>query len=707
MNFVQPLLLFGLLAAAIPVVIHLINRRKAVVRPFPAMEFLLRSQKQLARGLKLKQWILLGLRVAMFLLLPLALALPYAQCDPEVGTVDGRLPSNVVIVIDDSASMERGADGFRPVLDAVESQIDSLRSWDEVAIVLASDQPAIAVGEFTTDHSAAMRRVRERRLSAGGTDWDRAFASARSLHTAGTLPQRRTIFISDRLAPAGFAVEPAWADGLGALTFVDPWDASTANIAVSALAIERPASGDLTQWTVQATLRASGGVGSTRATIRVDGDAVGVSEVELPDGVDVPVTFLHPLPPDGIHVVSVDVDDPRGIVGDNSQATLFGNDRGQRVLVVNGDARAVQYNDEAFFLSSALDAWMPSVSGAGQTVITADSFAAGSLEGMDAVIVANVASLNPAAVSALRRFVDNGGGVLFTVGSNVNADRWNQAFGDLLPKPVRAVTQLCEPEDPDAAIKATRLSAVDMRHPVFRLFRLPGGETLQSVLVYSYALLEPAPVDGANILASYGDGGPALVERRVGQGVSMMLTTSIDLDWSNLPLRTAFVPLTQRLVQYLAGQGTDSRPVVTVGQAITLDVGAQPVDRVAIVSPSGDRFVEVVADSEARFTPVERGLHTVALLPIDDAATEIAWPAANFIAHAPADESLGVATDEDSWEAAEMVAAASQPATEHAGGLSAGQRSLWPVLLFGVLVLLYLESMVAVRRQLWRQLRGR
>ncbi len=84
MNFVQPLLLFGLLAAAIPIVIHLINRRRAVVRPFPAMEFLLRSQKQLARGLKLKQWILLGLRVATFLLLPLALALPYAQCDPEV-----------------------------------------------------------------------------------------------------------------------------------------------------------------------------------------------------------------------------------------------------------------------------------------------------------------------------------------------------------------------------------------------------------------------------------------------------------------------------------------------------------------------------------------------------------------------------------------------------------------------------------------------
>ncbi len=706
MNFVQPLLLFGLLAAAIPIVIHLINRRRAVVRPFPAMEFLLRSQKQLARGLKLKQWILLGLRVATFLLLPLALALPYAQCDPEVGSVDGRLPSNVVIIVDDSASMERGPDGFDTVLAAVEEQLDALRSWDEVAIVVASDVPAIVVGEFTTDHSAALRRLRERRLAAGGTDWDRAFASARSLHLTGSLPQRRTIFVSDRLAPPGTVVEPAWAEGLGALTFVDPWDGELRNVAVTTLAIERPASGDLTQWTIEAQVRGTG-VSATRATLLVDGEPAGVTEVTLSEGTDTTVTFLHPLPADGIHVVAVEVADADGMAGDNRQATLFGNDRGQRVLVVNGDARAVQYNDEAFFLSSALDAWMPSVSGAGQTVITADSFAAGSLEGMDAVIIANVASLNPAAVSALRRFVDNGGGVLFTVGSNVNADRWNQAFGDLLPKPLRAVTQLCEPEDPDAAIKATRLSAVDLRHPVFRLFRLPGGETLQSVLVYSYALLEPAPVDGANTLASYGDGGPALVERRVGQGVSMMLTTSIDLDWTNLPLRTAFVPLTQRLVQYLAGQGTDSRAVVTVGQAVTLDVGAQPVDRVAIVAPSGDRFVEVVADSEARFVPVERGLHTVSLLPVDDAATEIAWPAANFIAHAPPAESDAGPTGDDVWSEAVTIAAASQPATDNSGGLTAGQRSLWPLLLFGVLILLYLESMVAVRRQLWRQLRGR
>jgi hypothetical protein len=66
-----------------------------------------------------------------------------------------------------------------------------------------------------------------------------------------------------------------------------------------------------------------------------------------------------------------------------------------------------------------------------------------------------------------------------------------------------------------------------------------------------------------------------------------------------------------------------------------------------------------------------------------------------------------VTTSEEAWAEAVTIAAASQPRTDHAGGLTAGQRSLWPLLLFAVLILLYLESMVAVRRQLWRQLRGR
>ncbi|MEO1272500.1 MAG: BatA domain-containing protein, partial [Myxococcota bacterium] len=103
MNVLNPLFLIGLLAAALPIIIHLINRRRAVRRKFPAIEFLLRSQKRLARRLKIRQLILLALRVSALLLIPLAMARPYIISD--TGTTDAdRMPTAIVFVVDDSAS---------------------------------------------------------------------------------------------------------------------------------------------------------------------------------------------------------------------------------------------------------------------------------------------------------------------------------------------------------------------------------------------------------------------------------------------------------------------------------------------------------------------------------------------------------------------------------------------------------------------------
>ena len=77
MSFFAPLMLFGLLAVAIPPILHLLNRREAKPVPFPAMEFLRRAYRKTARRLKVKQWLLLALRMALFAALALALARPF------------------------------------------------------------------------------------------------------------------------------------------------------------------------------------------------------------------------------------------------------------------------------------------------------------------------------------------------------------------------------------------------------------------------------------------------------------------------------------------------------------------------------------------------------------------------------------------------------------------------------------------------------
>jgi hypothetical protein len=105
MTFLQPLLLFGTLATAVPILIHLIYRRRALVHLFPAVRFLLLADRRTARKFRLHQWLLLALRVLAILLLALALARPYLAGD-QAQAMAVLPPQANVILVDNSLSMQ-------------------------------------------------------------------------------------------------------------------------------------------------------------------------------------------------------------------------------------------------------------------------------------------------------------------------------------------------------------------------------------------------------------------------------------------------------------------------------------------------------------------------------------------------------------------------------------------------------------------------
>jgi len=104
MLFENPALLYGGAMGLIPVVIHLINRSRAQVHPFAAIEFIILSNKRIARYFKLKQLLVLLLRIVILLCLVLALSKPYLllysstelfrdRTADQHGHRTGRLPS--------------------------------------------------------------------------------------------------------------------------------------------------------------------------------------------------------------------------------------------------------------------------------------------------------------------------------------------------------------------------------------------------------------------------------------------------------------------------------------------------------------------------------------------------------------------------------------------------------------------------------------
>ena len=139
-GFLQPLALFGLLATAIPPLLHLLTRRLPPVVPFPAVRYLSETERRHSRRLKLRNLLLLLLRTFLILLIALAMSRPIARV-PFGGSHE---PSALGLLVDNSLSSGAVVDGRR-VLDALVDQarhvLDRAGDDDRLWLILADGLP--------------------------------------------------------------------------------------------------------------------------------------------------------------------------------------------------------------------------------------------------------------------------------------------------------------------------------------------------------------------------------------------------------------------------------------------------------------------------------------------------------------------------------------------------------------------------------------
>src|SRR5690606_26176391 len=96
-----------------------------------------------------------------------------------------------------------------------------------------------------------------------------------------------------------------------------------------------------------------------------------------------------------------------------------------------------------------------------------------------------------------------------------------------------------------------KIDKLDLAHPALQSLADPILlDSLKSTRVWGYVRANPR---GQAALISLGNGDPLLLEQRVGAGKVILITTTADRDWTDLPLKTAFLPLLQSLAQHLAG----------------------------------------------------------------------------------------------------------------------------------------------------------
>ena len=702
MSFLEPIFLAGMLAAALPVVIHLINRRRAVRVEFPALAFLLASQRRESRGIKVRQWILMALRICVVALVAFALAKPFIVSASGV-TATERLPTATVFVVDTSYSMATG-DWWERARAEFDIRSDRLRPWDEVAMVTTAPLDARPVPRLTGNHDALTSAFAGLEPGEHGTHLLDAMLAAEEILGPSELPNRKIVVISD-FAEGGFPIELQPDEPLEfPVEFVDVRKSpdAPANMSIEGVEFEQEGSTRERLWRIDALVR-NRGTEPVKAELRLEigGEDVAGGLVDIPASGTAKHSFRHAIEGHGLRMATVRLSEPDMLPRDDARHVVIRLRQSIRALLVNGEPSSIPLHDEMFFMERALNPRADSTSDIVPDVTTRDGLESIALAEYDVVVLSNVSKLSPAAGTRLQEFVSSGGGLMITMGDQVDVTSTNEALGALLPKKLRGLKELARRDDPDAPIKITRFGPPRRQHPIFRVFQSPGGASLQQVSIFSYMLLEPSPPQQSELILSNEDHAPALLERSVGRGRVLLLTTTIDDEWTDLPYQPSFLPLARRSVQYLARRATSAGVARhLVGEPTKLDVSAFVDRRVVVVGPDDSRRVLEPIDGSIEFTPMRAGVYRLFAEDGDSALDALTF-AANVDTRESNLQRLG-----DDTLGPWIGADSSDAVTKSAAHDSQKRMNLWPAFLFCVVVFLLFETILGARRsvlaRIWR-----
>jgi hypothetical protein len=515
-SFLSPLFLVAAVAAAVPILLHLFHRRTERVIDFPAVRLLTRAPAAQHRRRRLRELVLLALRVAALVVLAVSFARPYLA-----GAVAPGAAPLTVIAVDTSLSLSAPGQ-FAQAREAAERAVAAAPESHAVALVSFADAAAVVV-EPTMDRQAVRSALAGLEPGAGGTRYRTALARATELLGAR---DGQVVVVTD-LQQAGWDASDAGGlpDGIEvAIAAVAP---PAGNLAVTAA--ERRDARIVASLQNFAALEA-------RTTVRLfaDGQERTATTVTLAPLAAVDVELAATLPRTG--TVEVRVDDSTGYQRDNSRTVPLDPSPLVPVAIVVADPTG---QTGGLYLERALE-----VADGGREfeVHVADGRAfsawpAAEVQRQGAVFVLGTRTLDRSGRERLRGYLAGGGRVFLTLGPDVDAG----TLADVIGVPIAFAAS------PVRTPGAT-LVASDGRHPIFRPFLNPSG-ALGDVQVDQHRRLK----DHADrtVLARFSGGDAALTEQTVGEGVLLVFTSDLDNQWSRFPLNPAFVPFAVETARYL------------------------------------------------------------------------------------------------------------------------------------------------------------
>lgn len=598
MTFVNPLLLAGIGLVVVPIVLHLIMRRKPRHFEFPALRLVRLRHETNRRRLRLRHWLLLALRMAVIAILAMALARPSMKLSGVLGSREA--PVAAVLVFDAAPRMQyRKANRTRleEAQDLGRWLLRQLPTESQIGVL----DTRLGPSAFQVDRGAALDRIDRLAAAANSQPLARVLEEAYRLLGTSDLA-RKEVYVFTDLAQAAWPADAAARlqqladESRGAsLYLIDVGVARPEDFALGELRLSAQVLSSRSPLSVRTELTRVGPAGNRAVELclldkdrkpqrrdqrNVTVEADGSAEVEFQIG----ALAL------GTHQGLARVVGQDNLADDDTRYFTVEVAPAWRVLVV--DPRTP--HSYAKFLTQMLAP--ESLRKTGQTrfecdVITQRELADRELQPYAAVCLVDPAALGVETWEKLGQYVAGGGGLAVFLGRNATAvETFNKPEAQkLLPGPL-----LRQARVPEAGV---HLAPRDLQHPTLSAFRdVTGSIPWSDSPVYRYWELGPT-AKGVNVVVPLSDGRPAVLERAVGDGRVLTMTTPVsDLDrndpWNLLPQtdQWPFFILTNQMMLYLVGSA-ERRENYLAGETAVVPLDAKtPFRSYLLTTPGGTTF---------------------------------------------------------------------------------------------------------------------
>jgi len=579
-TFLNAIFLTGVAAAAIPVIIHLLQRRRLRRIEFSDLRFLGPLNQQRMRSLNLRRLLLLLLRVLIIGLAAVAMARPSVR-GALINLVPTQARSSVLFLVDTSYSMR--AEGERgTALDAARMAtndvLKELRQGDEVNLMTFDAVPQRLFKTPVRDHDAVRMRLRDVRASYRSTDWARAVEAALVELDATVNPNRELYIFSDFMGEIADSARVDLSEIQRNMrvslvpTRVEPFvNVSIEGVDVPAGAILRD---DPVQIGVPVQNHATDVPAECVLRVDLDDEAKGEASLRLGRGAlqTHSFTLVATQAREVAGTVSKRVD--RLPVDDVSRFVLPVLAQ-LRVLHVSGPSGA----GGSFFVSRALEPSRDGHTPIHLSEVVSSRLSSNDLERIQVVVLSSDAVLTDSQTQILATFVSEGGGLCMWSGQRDTADPTNTLLARIGGSRLRGVVARDEGFLNMEGLRPTG---------ILTGFKEDELRTLEQVEFTRYAELV-AGSDARTILRFVG-GGPALVEGGHGTGKYMVFAFDAGTDGSSVALSPMFLPLLHRSVVYLAGETGRQQLEYKVGERIELQVPIASAERRARMGNAEQRF---------------------------------------------------------------------------------------------------------------------